>query len=159
MNDSINISTEAYEELKGRHLLFNIEDLKYGVSLEFVLEIINIQLITKLPGVIDYIKGIINLRGKIVPIIDVRLKLGLEEREYDDKTCIIVLDVNSVNIGIIVDSVSEVVNISPSQLSSPPTSGDLQTRFFSSVCELGDKVILNLDCEKFLKSDLESISF
>jgi len=159
MNENMNADTGYIDELKDRYLLFNIEDTKYGVSLEYVLEIINIQAITFVPGVAHYIKGIINLRGKIIPIIDVRLKLGLPEREYDDKTCIIVLNVNDSHVGIIVDSVSEVVNAENSQLSVPADVGEATSRYLSSVLELEDKIVLIIDCVKFLKAELDSGQF
>lgn len=159
MNDTINAGTSYSSDLKDRYLLFDIDDTKYGVSLEYVLEIINVQTITTVPGVAHYIKGIINLRGKIIPIIDVRLKLGLPEREYDDKTCIIVLNVNEVQVGVIVDRVSEVVNAENSQLSVPSEVGEATSRYLSSILELEDKIVLIIDCEKFFKSELDYSQF
>jgi purine-binding chemotaxis protein CheW len=155
MNENMNAGTSFASDLKDRYLLFNIDDTKYGVSLEYVLEIINVQTITQVPGVAYYIKGIINLRGKIIPIIDVRLKLGLPEREYDDKTCIIVLNVNEVQVGVIVDRVSEVVNAENSQLSVPSEVGEATSRYLSSILELEDKIVLIIDCEKFFSSELD----
>ena len=155
MNENMNAGTSFASDLKDRYLLFNIDDTKYGVSLEYVLEIINVQTITQVPGVAHYIKGIINLRGKIIPIIDVRLKLGLPEREYDDKTCIIVLNVNEVQVGVIVDRVSEVVNAENSQLSVPSEVGEATSRYLSSILELDDKIVLIIDCEKFFSSELD----
>ncbi|HHU05652.1 MAG TPA: purine-binding chemotaxis protein CheW [Clostridiales bacterium] len=155
MNENMNAGTSFASDLKDRYLLFNIDDTKYGVSLEYVLEIINVQTITQVPGVAHYIKGIINLRGKIIPIIDVRLKLGLPEREYDDKTCIIVLNVNEVQVGVIVDRVSEVVNAENSQLSVPSEVGEATSRYLSSILELEDKIVLIIDCEKFFSSELD----
>jgi len=159
MNENMNIDTGVISDLKDRYLLFNIEDTKYGVSLEYVLEIINVQNITSVPGVAHYIKGIINLRGKIIPIIDVRIKLGLPEREYDDKTCIIVLNIHEMNAGVIVDSVSEVVSAENSQLSAPADVGEASSRYLSSILEIDNKIVLNIDCEKFFKSDLENSQF
>ena len=155
MNENMNAGTSFASDLKDRYLLFNIDDTKYGVSLEYVLEIINVQTITQVPGVAHYIKGIINLRGKIIPIIDVRLKLGLPEREYDDKPCIIVLNVNEVQVGVIVDRVSEVVNAENSQLSVPSEVGEATSRYLSSILELEDKIVLIIDCEKFFSSELD----
>lgn len=154
MNENVAISASALEDLNGRYLLFYIDDVLYGVSLALVLEIIQIQTITHLPGVAPHIKGIVNLRGRVVPVIDVRLKLNLPERPYDDKTCIVVLDIHGMHIGLIVDSVSEVVTVSNEQLSAPPSTGDMSTRFLASVSELGNKVALNIDFESFFQNDI-----
>lgn len=156
MNENMNSGTGLTNDLKDRYLLFNIEDTKYGFSLEYVLEIINVPSLTPVPGVAHYIKGIINLRGKIIPIIDVRLKLGLPEREHDDKTCIIVLNIHDMQAGVIVDSVSEVVNAENSQLSVPADFGEASSRYLSSILEIDNKIVLNIDCEKFFSADLES---
>lgn len=153
MNETIVTAAETIDQLEGRYLLFNIAETRYGVPLSYVLEIINVQSITFIPGIVHYVKGIINLRGKVVPIIDVRLKLGMEEREYDDKTCIIVLDVADMHIGIIVDSVFEVVNAGKDQLSQPPKTNNTIREYLSSVLELDQQVVLNIDCAKFFKED------
>lgn len=157
MNENAIISPDTLEELNGRYLLFYIDNALYGVSLALVLEIIQIQTITRLPGVPAYIKGIVNLRGKVVPVIDVRTKFHLPERPYDDKTCIVVLDIHDLHIGLIVDSVSEVVTVESEQLTAPPDVGDAATRYLSSVSEVGDRVILNIDFDKFFQNDIDTI--
>lgn len=145
------------DDLEGRFLLFDIDDTLYSIALRLVIEIIKVQSITQLPGVPGYIKGIINLRGGVVPVIDVRLKFGLPERPFDDKTCIIVVVIHDMNIGLIVDNVNEVVTIDPSQLSEPPSVNGNGAGFLSSVAELGDKVILDINCETFFQSDLSEL--
>ena len=156
MNEIMISADTTNSELEGRYLLFNIGETLYGVPLTYVLEIINVQNITYIPGIVHYVKGIINLRGKVVPIIDVRLKLGMEERDYDDKTCIIVLEVADMQIGVIVDSVSEVINTGPGQLPQPPKAGTVGAarEYLSSVFELDNQIVLNIDCAKFLKDDI-----
>ena len=158
MSENMANTNENLEELSGRYLLFFISDTLYGVTLSDVLEIINIQSITYIPNTAQYVKGIVNLRGKIVPVIDARLKLGLPEREYDDKTCIIILEIGEARIGLIVDSVSEVVAIDSATLSTPPASGDDATRYLSSISNFGDKVALNIDFRRFFADDLASSS-
>lgn len=147
------------DELSGRVLLFNIGSALYGLPLTHVLEIINIQKSTHLPNTPIYIKGVVNLRGKVVPVIDVRLKFNMEERPYDDKTCIIVTEIHEMQIGLIVDSVSEVVTLEASHMSTPPerSVGDQgeSNRYLASVSELDGKIVLNIDCEKFFQSDLD----
>lgn len=144
------------DELKGRSLLFHIGDTLYGITLRMVIEIIKVQSITRLPGVPMYMKGIINLRGKVVPVIDVRLKFGMEERPYDDKTCIVVADLHGMQVGLIVDSVDAVVRLDPSQVASPPSLGGGGS-FLSAVCELDDRVALEIDCEAFFENELAGL--
>lgn len=158
MNENTAISEDVLEELNNRYLLFNIDEAFYGLSLTTVLEIINIQKITQIPGTPDYIKGIVNLRGKVVPVIDVRIKFNLPEREYDGQTCIIVLDVNDTHVGLIVDRVSEVVTVEKSQLVDPPEVGDVVSNYLASVSEIGNKVVLNIDCIKFLEKDVSGLN-
>lgn len=158
MNENTNLSADALEELNDRYLLFYIAERLYGVPLVLVLEIIQIQHITHLPTIPPHVKGIVNLRGKVVPVIDVRLKFNLPERPYDDKTCIVVLDIHDMHIGLIVDSVLEVMTVESNHMAPPPTVGDPSSRYLSSVAQLGDKVILNIDFEKFFQDDLEMIT-
>jgi purine-binding chemotaxis protein CheW len=134
--------------------LFKIDESYYGLSLTSVREIINVPKITIVPNTPAYMKGIINLRGGVVPVIDVRLKFNMEEREYDNQTCIIVLEVQDAVVGLIVDRVSEVVDIEPEQLVAPPDMGNTINDYLDSVSEIGDKIILNIDCEKFLEQEL-----
>ena len=115
--------TEIQDDLTGRYLTFDIDDSIYSLPLNNVIEIIGIQHVTHIPNVPHYIKGIINLRGKIVPISDVRLKFGLDERPYDDKTCIVIVMINDMNVGVIVDRVAEVVSLDKSNMAPPPVTG------------------------------------
>ena len=148
------INKDNLGELEGRHLLFCIEEVLYGVSLVLVLEILQMQNITRLPNVANYIKGIVNLRGKVVPVVDVRLKFNLPEKEHTNKTCIIVLDIKGTHVGLIVDSVSEVATVKNTTLSDPPSDTNLPNQFLSSVAEIGEKVILNIDFERFFQDDM-----
>lgn len=142
------------DDLDGKYLTFNIAENFYGITLAHVLEIIQIQGITVVPNVPHYIKGIINLRGKIVPVIDVRLKLGIPERGYDDQTCIVVVLVNQLQVGLIVDRVSEVVSVDSEQMTVPPTyRNDSDNKYLSTVTKLDDRIVLNIDCEKFFKDN------
>lgn len=154
-NQTVDFSEEILDDLQGRYLTFYIGDTFYGIELLHVIEIISIQPITRIPHLPHYIKGIINLRGKVVPIIDVRLKFNQEERAYDDKTCIIVVNIHEMNVGLIVDSVSEVVSIDREASSPPPELGSASTdRYLSSIAQVGDKIILNIDIEQFFANDI-----
>ena len=108
--------------MQGKYLTFNVGYGEYGIEINYVTEIIGVQEITPIPHTFDYVKGIINLRGTIVPIIDMRLRFGLDENEYTERTCIIVLSMGSVIIGLIVDEVQEVLDIDDESIQKPPAS-------------------------------------
>src|SRR5690554_6663806 len=117
MNQNIGQNTNLdFEEiledtLHGKYLTFAIGNEAYGIEIRFVTEIIGLQPITEVPEVPKYVKGIINLRGKIIPVIDVRLKFRKEPIPYDDRTCIVVIALDTLVVGLIVDNVAEVVSI------------------------------------------------
>ncbi len=146
---------KSLDDLSGRYLSFYVDDTFYGIELLHVTEIISVQPITFVPSLPMYIKGIINLRGKVVPVIDVRLKFGQEERPYDDKTCIIVVLVENMQVGLIVDSVAEVVSIHDGESNNLPELGRNGERYLSSISKVEDRSILNIDCNKFFQSDLQ----
>lgn len=151
----LNTAEDALDDLNGRFLTFFIDETFYGIELLHVIEIISVQPTTRIPNLPHYIKGIINLRGKVVPVIDVRLKFNQPEREYDDKTCIIVVAINEMLVGLIVDSVAEVVTIDRDDRNPPPDLGNgTGDKYLRSIAKVGNKVILNIDCEKFFASDL-----
>ena len=154
MNENTILNPELLDDLDSRYLLFYIDEILYGVSLTLVLEILQIQNITHLPNVANYVKGIVNLRGKVVPVVDVRLKFNLPERPHSDKTCIIVLDINGTQVGLVVDSVSEVATFKNAKLSSPPAVSSVANQYLSSVTEIGGRVILNIDFERFFQDDM-----
>ncbi len=143
------------DDLKGRFLTFYIEDVFYGIELLNVIEIISVQPITIVPNLPDYVKGITNLRGKVVPIIDVRLKFGAPEREYDDKTCIIVVNIEDMQVGLIVDSVAEVLSVGADKRAAPPEiSNMVSNRYLSSISKVDDKVVLHINLDAFFEQDL-----
>jgi purine-binding chemotaxis protein CheW len=143
------------DDLRGRYLTFNIGEVSYGLELYHVIEIIGMQPITKVPNLPDYIKGITNLRGRVVPIIDVRLKFGQPERDYDDKTCIIVTTIDDMNVGLIVDEVSDVITLDEQASAPPPGFGAASAdRYLSSIAQVGDRVVMNIDIVKFFQNDL-----
>ena len=121
MADLIGTNTELEEDtLKGRFLTFQIGKETFGIEIKYVTEIIGIQGTTEMPEMPEYIKGIINLRGKIIPIMDIRLRFKKEPKEYDDRTCIIVVDYNTIAMGFVVDSVAEVLTIPDQNISEMP---------------------------------------
>ena len=151
-----NVNDLAAEEdtLRGRYLTFTLGKEFYGIEIRYVTEIIGILSITELPELSEYFKGIINLRGIIVPVMDVRLRFKKEFIEYNDRTCIIVININEISVGLIVDSVSEVLSIEDQNIVEPPKlNRGGQSRFVQSIGKVGSDVKLLLDCEKLLSED------
>ena len=144
----------AEDTQRGKFLTFCIGKEDYGIEIKYVTEIIGIQEITGVPELPDYVKGIINLRGKIIPVIDVRLRFRKEPREYNDRTCIIVIDIKEISVGLVVDNVSEVLNINEDNIVAPP---DIKTgfhnRYVKGIGKVGNDVKLLLDCNKLLTDD------
>ena len=139
---------------KSRYLTFSIGKETYGVEIKYVIEIIGIQTITEIPELPEYIKGIINLRGKIIPVMDVRIRFKKESIEYNDRTCVIIVDINDISIGLIVDKVAEVIIIPDQDIVEPPqmNKGN-KNRYIKNMGKVGDDVKLLLDCEKLLTED------
>jgi purine-binding chemotaxis protein CheW len=136
---------------QGKFLTFPLGNEVFGIEIKFVTEIIGIQSITYVPNVPVYVRGIINLRGKIIPVIDIRLKFKKPTVEYDDRTCIIVIDLKDTSIGLIVDCVSEVLDISDEDIVPPPSyKTGFQNRFIKGIGKVGSDVKLLLDCEKII---------
>lgn len=146
MNSDLENEGEVVSATTERYLTFESDGLTFGVSTNYVSEIITNYMLRPLPMVPNYIKGIINLRGQIIPIIDIRLRMGKPEIEPTSQTCIIILDIEPVIIGIIVDSVSQVVDIDVAESSSIPTENHQELA--SGMISLGsDRVVLLLNCE------------
>jgi len=144
------------ETLKGKYLTFRLGEEEYGIAIKFVKEIIGIQKITNVPKVPDYFKGIINLRGLVIPVLDVRLRIGQDFKEYDDRTCIIVIETSSHLVGLIVDSVSEVLSINDEDISSIPEG--FSQNYLMGIGKTSTGVKLLIDCDKLLQNDLEVLS-
>lgn len=139
---------------KGKYLIFSIDNESYGIEIQYVVEIIGIQTITEVSGLPDYVKGIINLRGRIIPVMDVRLRFRKKAKEYNDRTCIIVVEIMGMSVGLIVDGVSEVVTINESDISElPQINNRNQNRYVKNIGKIGNEVRLLLDCEKLLTDE------
>lgn len=139
---------------KDKYLTFVIENESYGIEIKHVTEIIGIQNITEVPELPDFIRGIINLRGKIIPVMDVRTRFQKTFLEYNDRTCIIVIDIDTTSIGLIVDTVSEVLNIKEENVVMPPVSKTgFSNRYVKAIGKVDDEVKLILDCRKLLQED------
>lgn len=141
---------------RGQFMTFQVGKEFYGISISYVNEIIMMQPITSVPEVKDYIKGLINLRGKIIPVIDVRTRFKMEPLEYTDRTCIIVINVKSTVIGLIVEKIAEVDNIQDDDIVPPPSLGrkeSEQNKYVYGLARTGDTVKLLIDPEKLIKDD------
>jgi len=144
---------------KDKFLTFALEHEFYGIDIKYVTEIIGIQSITQIPELPNYVKGIINLRGKIIPVIDVRLRFSKPPKEYNDRTCIVVVDIENILVGLIVDTVSEVLSISEKNIVAPPEiKTGYENKYIKGIGKVGDEVKLLIDCEKILSDgDIDKI--
>ena len=148
MNDSRNTSADT---TGGEYLSFTLGAEHYGVDILKVQEIRGYDAVTRVPDAPDYIKGVINLRGTIVPVIDLRLKLRLDEARYDAFTVMIVLNVEDRVVGIVVDSVSDVIPLNAEQIRPTPEFGAaVDTRFISGIGTQDDRMLILLDIETLL---------
>jgi len=141
---------------KDKYLIFSIGKESYGIDIKYVIEIIGIEPITEVPQLENYIKGVINLRGKIIPVMDVRLKFKKEEKEYDDRTCIIVVEIEGICIGLIIDRVLEVVSIDENNISPPPKTSsnkDNANKYIKGIGKIQNEVRLLIECHKLLEED------
>lgn len=147
--DYIEDTTEDTQ--KDKYLTFAIDHEVYGLDISFVLEIIGVQEITQVPRQVHYIKGVINLRGKIIPVMDIRERFGKVQRPYDDRTCIVVLEVDELTVGIIIDRVVEVLEISEEQISQPPKMDErISSSFIRGIGRVGDGVKLMLNVAQLI---------
>lgn len=141
--------------IEGKYLTFNLMEEFYGVNVERILQIIAIPEITKIPKTPEFVKGVINLRGKIIPVIDLRLKFKLPEQEYNDRTSIVIIKINTekseIYIGIIIDKVLEVLDIHAGEIENTPTFGvKLDTEFILGMAKVKNKVVTLLNISKIL---------
>lgn len=142
----------ADNSILGKVMTFNIGEQVYGIEIQYVTEIIGVQRITKVPHVPNYIKGIINVRSKVVPIIDIRTRFGKPEIPYTSRTCIITLTFNDISVGIIVDSVADVEDIHTGDISATPQNKNVNENDFIQYMIRGenDSTKLILDVAKLL---------
>ena len=144
--------------LAGKYLTFNLGEEGYGLGILKVQEIIGVQKITSIPAAPPYVKGVINLRGKVIPVLDLRLKLGMEPQEYTRKTCIIVVQVEhedgDVIMGVVVDEVSEVLDIDSGQIEVAPALGSrMDASFILGMAKTETAVKILLDVDRIMSVD------
>ena len=146
----------ANDSQKDKYVTFKSGNEYFGIKIEYVNEIIVYQEITEIPETEEYIKGLINLRGKIIPVIDVRIRFKQEPFEYNDRTCIIVLNVKELVVGLIVEKIAEVVEITEGNILPNPKIGKAdrsQNKYVYGIGKVGDEVKLLLDPERLLNDE------
>lgn len=155
MEKSSEIVGQAVKSLtdkEGKYLTFTLAEEEYGIGILKIKEIIGMMPITSVPRTPEFVKGVINLRGKVIPVIDLRLRFGMEELEYTERTCIIVVEIDGqtgiILIGIVVDAVSEVLNIKNEDMEETPAFGaKLNTQYILGMAKMegGVKILLDID--------------
>lgn len=150
------------ENLGGKYLTFVLDKETYGISINQVKEIIGMTAITHIPEMPDYLKGVIKLRGKIIPVMDLRLKFGMEELSETGRNCIVIIELNMVNnnclAGVIVDKVTEVINLQNSDIEKPGYDAQVEGDFLIGLGKLKDKMVLLIEFEKiFNQQELAAI--
>ncbi|QOY55776.1 purine-binding chemotaxis protein CheW [Candidatus Sulfurimonas marisnigri] len=137
-----------------RYLTFFVDDEQYGIDISRIKEIIAPIAITHIPKTPPFVKGVINLRGSIIPVVDVRLKFDMQEREIDINTAIIIYEVDKSSIGFIVDQVEDVLSIEDKYISDAPRfGGNIDTTFIENIAEVGNDVIMLLNLEKIFEPE------
>ncbi len=151
MGDAENIKNRAS---KNKFLTYFLGDEEYGVDISQVREIIAMMKITPVPRTPKYVAGVINLRGSIIPVIDTRLRFDMPPLEYTEQTAIIIIEINKVSIGFVVDKVEEVLTIDEASISEPPKFGtNINTDFIKNIARVSDMVIMILDLEKLFEAE------
>ena len=145
---------EEDDTQKDKYLTFHLDVEDYGIEIRHVKEIISIQKITDVPDLPDFVKGVINLRGQVIPTLDLRLRFGLPFKEYDERTCIIITHMNDSPVGVVVDTVNEVLDIPPEMIAPPPSvQKGAAHRFILGLGRVGEDVKIILNAGKLLHED------
>jgi len=157
MSEDKTLEEELAEEsddeiLDNKYLMCRLGNESYGIDIRFVTDIIELPNITDVPDMPDYVKGVINLRGQVIPVIDMRLRFGMEAREYDGRTVITVVNIHDASIGFIVDTATEVNDISEKNIDPPPSfnEGGEKNRYIAGLGKIDDQVVILLDVENLI---------
>ncbi len=157
---AVETKKESRNSKGGKFLTFFLSSEEYGIEILKVQEIIGVLAITPIPRTPAFIKGVINLRGRIIPIVDLRLKLSMEEAKHTEETCFIVVKAHGMHMGVVVDKVSEVLDIAAENVEEAPSMGeDINTDYILGIGKAGDKVKLLLDIDKVLsEQDMKALT-
>jgi purine-binding chemotaxis protein CheW len=152
LTETMDQAVKALVDREGKYLTFSMADEEYGIGILKIKEIIGMMPITTVPQTPEFVKGVINLRGKVIPVIDLRLRFGMDSIDYTERTCIIVVEIEgsagTVQIGIVVDAVSEVLNVSGEDIEETPTFGaKLNTDYILGMAKMegGVKILLDIN--------------
>ena len=156
--ETMDQAVKAMTEREGKYLTFTLAEEEYGIGILKIKEIIGMMPITTVPQTPEFVKGVINLRGKVIPVIDLRLRFGMGEIDYTERTCIIVVEIDgqvgTVLIGIVVDSVSEVLNVKGDDIEDTPTFGTkLDTEYILGMAKMEGGVKILLDIDRVLNTE------
>ncbi len=156
--ETMDPAVKVMADREGKYLTFSMADEEYGIGILKIKEIIGMMPITTVPRTPEFVKGVINLRGKVIPVMDLRLRFGMEAIDYTERTCIIVVEIQgqtgTIQIGIVVDSVSEVLNINGEDIEDTPTFGaKLNTEYILGMAKMEGGVKILLDIDKVLSSE------
>ena len=147
LNQALLMNEDAQKDL---FLTFRLGNEDYGMEIVYVIEIVGIQKITEVPDMPEHLKGVVNLRGSVIPVMDVRLRFGMDARTYDDRTCLIVVRVNENTTGLVVDRVNEVSEIPVNQIEPPPRTGNGRGCYIKGMGKIGNSVKILLDMTELL---------
>jgi purine-binding chemotaxis protein CheW len=155
---TIDQAVKVMVDREGKYLTFTLAEEEYGIGILKIKEIIGMMPITTVPRTPEFVKGVINLRGKVIPVMDLRLRFGMEEMAYTERTCIVVVEIEgssgTVMIGVVVDSVSEVLNIKGEDVEETPTFGSkLNTDYILGMAKMEGGVKILLDIDQVLSED------
>jgi len=156
--ETMDQAVKVMAEREGKYLTFTLAEEEYGIGILKIKEIIGMMPITTVPQTPEFVKGVINLRGKVIPVMDLRLRFGMEEIGYTERTCIIVVEIEgqagTIMIGTVVDSVSEVLNIKGEDIEDTPTFGtELNTEYILGMAKMEGGVKILLDIDRVLSSE------
>ncbi|MDR0522003.1 MAG: chemotaxis protein CheW [Planctomycetaceae bacterium] len=155
LNETIEqANLENEDTLKNMYLTFRLGKEDYGIEIRYVTEIVGMQKITEVPDMPMFVKGVVNLRGQVIPVLDMRLRFNMQPRDYDERTCIIVVNISGVQVGLVVDTVNEVRSIEDDQISPPPkTAGADSAGYIQGMGKVGESVIILLEGERLLREN------
>jgi len=158
VDEKIDQAVKVMADKEGKYLTFTLTEEEYGIGILKIKEIIGMLPITSVPQTPDFVKGVINLRGKVIPVMDLRLRFGMMSIDYTERTCIIVVEIagqtGTILVGIVVDAVSEVLNIKGDDIEKTPTFGTkLNTEYILGMAKMEGGVKILLDIDQVLSSD------
>jgi len=160
--EKISQAVKAMADKEGKYLTFSLASEEYGIGILKIKEIIGMMPITSVPQTPEYIKGVVNLRGKVIPVMDLRLRFGIPAMDYTERTCIIVVEISgqagTVQIGVVVDAVSEVLSVKSEDIEPTPSFGTkLNTDYILGLAKLGGGIKILLDITRVLSSEDEML--